>query len=141
MSALEQLSLELYKMQLGDYIKYTGSHKAYLCCVNRLEGPQTDLALYARYLPVKSQADRCFYRDFLKAIPQLGELELHPMVVKEEEDYQGESQQPSELLLVLQHLEHSKLQGRVSQPTAGVVCLFVVFFLFLGHFFPFPRVA
>jgi uncharacterized protein (DUF885 family) len=70
MSALEQLSLELYKMQLGDYIKYTGSHKAYLCCVNRLEGPQTDLALYARYLPVKSQADRCFYRDFLKAIPQ-----------------------------------------------------------------------
>ncbi|KAL3910703.1 MAG: hypothetical protein SGILL_007591, partial [Bacillariaceae sp.] len=66
----EQLSLTLYKMQLADYVKYTTKHKAYLCCVNRLEGPQTDLALYARYLPVKTHNDRLFYRDFLKAIPQ-----------------------------------------------------------------------
>ncbi|KAG7342392.1 DUF885 domain containing protein [Nitzschia inconspicua] len=66
----EQLSLELYKMQLGDYLKYTRAYHAYLCCVNRLEGPQTDLALYARYLPVKTYTDRCFYRDFLQAIPK-----------------------------------------------------------------------
>jgi uncharacterized protein (DUF885 family) len=72
----EQLSLKLYKMQLGDYVKYTTQHKAYLCCVNRLEGPQTDLALYARYLPVKTHEQRCFYRDFLKTIPQqLAEVE------------------------------------------------------------------
>jgi uncharacterized protein (DUF885 family) len=71
----EQLSLELYKIQLDDYIKYN-HHKAYLCCVNRLEGPQTDLALYARYLPTKTYGDRTFYCDFLKAIPtQLTEIE------------------------------------------------------------------
>ncbi|KAL3922841.1 MAG: hypothetical protein SGILL_001985 [Bacillariaceae sp.] len=66
----EQLSLELYKMQLTEYVTYTNKYRAYLCCVNRLEGPQTDLALYARYLPTKTHEDRCFYRDFLKAIPQ-----------------------------------------------------------------------
>jgi uncharacterized protein (DUF885 family) len=71
----ERLSYELYVMQLTDYITYTRKYKAYLCCVNRLEGPQTDLALYARYLPTKSHSDRLFYRDFLKAIPtQLDEV-------------------------------------------------------------------
>jgi uncharacterized protein (DUF885 family) len=71
----EQLSYELYVQQLSDYATYTRKHKAYLCCVNRLEGPQTDLALYARYLPLKTPCDRVFYRDFLKAIStQLDEL-------------------------------------------------------------------
>jgi len=65
----EQLSLKLYETQLTDYVTYTRQHKAYLCCVNRLEGPQTDLPLYARYLPTKTLSDRTFYRDFLKAIP------------------------------------------------------------------------
>jgi uncharacterized protein (DUF885 family) len=71
----EQLSLELYKLQLHDYVTYN-KYKAYLCCVNRLEGPQTDLALYARYLPVKTHTQREFYRDFLSAIPkQLDEVQ------------------------------------------------------------------
>ena len=72
----EQLSHELYKLQLTDYVTYTSKYKAYLCCVNRLEGPQTDLALYAKYLPVKTPENRIFYRDFLKAIPkQLDEVQ------------------------------------------------------------------
>lgn len=72
----ERLSLELYRLQLTDYTTYTKKHRAYLCCINRLEGPQTDLALYARYLPVKTRADREFYRDFLRAIPrQLDEVQ------------------------------------------------------------------
>jgi uncharacterized protein (DUF885 family) len=66
----ERLSYELYRSQLNDYVTYTGKHRAYLCCVNRLEGPQTDLALYARYLPVRTRPDREFYRDFLDAIPR-----------------------------------------------------------------------
>ena len=71
----EQLSHELYVMQLTDYVTYTRRYKAYLCCVNRLEGPQTDLALYARYLPLKKATERQFYRDFLKSIPiQLKEV-------------------------------------------------------------------
>lgn len=49
----EQLSLKLYKMQLGDYVTYNRSFQAYLCCEKRLEGPQMDLTLYERYLPVK----------------------------------------------------------------------------------------
>jgi uncharacterized protein (DUF885 family) len=81
----ERLSYELYVKQLSEYIQYTKLHKTYLCCVNRLEGPQTDLALYARYLPVKTGANREFYRDFLKAIPvQLGEvIELLTQGLKE----------------------------------------------------------
>jgi uncharacterized protein (DUF885 family) len=72
----ERLSHELYVKQLSDYVTYTKKHKAYLCCVNRLEGPQTDLALYARYLPLKTLPNREYYRDFLKAIPkQLGEVQ------------------------------------------------------------------
>jgi uncharacterized protein (DUF885 family) len=66
----EQLSLDLYVKQLEDYTTYTKKHKSYLCCVNRLEGPQTDLALYCRYLPLKTKADREFFRDFLGAIPK-----------------------------------------------------------------------
>ena len=72
----ERLSLDLYVKQLSDYLFYSKKHKAYLACVNRLEGPQTDLPLYARYLPVKTLQNREFYRDFLKAIPkQLGEVQ------------------------------------------------------------------
>ena len=75
LSKEEQLSYELYVEQLSDYVTYTKKHKAYLCCVNRLEGPQTDLALYARYLPLKTSENREFYRDFLRAIPtQLDEV-------------------------------------------------------------------
>mmetsp|Transcript_27843 Transcript_27843/g.61314 ORF Transcript_27843/g.61314 Transcript_27843/m.61314 type:complete len:637 (-) Transcript_27843:2906-4816(-) len=75
LSKEERLSLDLYLEQLEDYTRYTRKYKSYLCCVNRLEGPQTDLALYCRYLPVKTRADREFYRDFLKAIPnQLREV-------------------------------------------------------------------
>ena len=48
----ERLSLKLYTQQLEDYTHYTSLHKAYFCCVNRLEGPQTDLPLYCSYLPV-----------------------------------------------------------------------------------------
>ena len=75
LSADDQLSHKLYVAQLTDYIKYTNDHKAYLCCINRLEGPQTDLPLYARYLPVKTKEDREFYCDFLAGVStQLGEV-------------------------------------------------------------------
>eukprot|EP00934_Nitzschia_sp_Nitz4_P007433 Nitzschia sp. Nitz4//scaffold131_size63436//36746//38748//NITZ4_006277-RA/size63436-snap-gene-0.51-mRNA-1//-1//CDS//3329535274//7423//frame0 len=71
----ERLSYQLYVKQLTDYVHFTPKHKSYLCCVNRLEGPQTDLALYARYLPLKTLSNREYYRDFLKAIPvQLSEV-------------------------------------------------------------------
>lgn len=69
LSTNNQLSYTLYVNQLEDYVKYTKKHKSYLCCINRLEGPQTDLPLYARYLPLKTKAQREFYRDFLKAVP------------------------------------------------------------------------
>ena len=69
LSDADRLSHELYVTQLSDYVRYTRRYKAYLSCVNRLEGPQTDLALYARYLPLGTNADREFYRDFLMAIP------------------------------------------------------------------------
>ena len=65
----DQLSYDLYVKQLTDYCTLTPHHKAYLCCINRLEGPQTDLPLYARYLPVKTAADRAFYVSFCRAIP------------------------------------------------------------------------
>lgn len=67
--AQDQLSYDLYVKQLSDYYAYTPKHKAYLCCINRLEGPQTDLPLYARYLPTKTSKDRAFYIEFVKAIP------------------------------------------------------------------------
>lgn len=71
----DRLSHDLYVKQLQDYITFTPQHKAYLLCVNRLEGPQTDLALYAKYLPLKTSEQRLFYLEFLKAIPtQLSEV-------------------------------------------------------------------
>jgi uncharacterized protein (DUF885 family) len=66
----DKLSYKLYKAQLNDYVTLTPQHKTYLCCVNRLEGPQTDLPLYARYLLLETKPQRLFYRDFLRAIPQ-----------------------------------------------------------------------
>ena len=66
----DQLSYDLYVQQLTDYVTFTPKYKAYLCCVNRLEGPQTDLALYAKYLPVASKEQRQFYSAFLQAIPK-----------------------------------------------------------------------
>jgi uncharacterized protein (DUF885 family) len=71
----QKLTYQLYVEQLSEYVAYTTKHKAYLCCINRLEGPQTDLPLYARYLPIKTFEQREFYRDFLIAIPrQLNEI-------------------------------------------------------------------
>ena len=76
LSPVEQLSWNLYVAQLQDYVRYTKHHKTYLCCVNRLEGPQTDLPLYARYLPTKTRTQREFYCHFLKAIPvQLSQIQ------------------------------------------------------------------
>jgi uncharacterized protein (DUF885 family) len=73
----DQLSYDLYVKQLSDYVHFTPLYKAYLCCVNRLEGPQTDLPLMARYLPLSSPDERFFYLRFLKAIPlQLSEVTL-----------------------------------------------------------------
>jgi uncharacterized protein (DUF885 family) len=66
----EQLSYDLYVAQLEEYVTYTQKYRTFLCCVNRLEGPQSDLPLYARYLKVKTLSDREFYRDFLNAIPK-----------------------------------------------------------------------
>ena len=58
------------------YISYTKKHRAYLCCVNRMEGPQTDLPLYANYLPVKTPEQQSFYKRFLEAVPnQLEEVQ------------------------------------------------------------------
>jgi uncharacterized protein (DUF885 family) len=75
LDAKNQLSYDLYVKQLSDYVTFTPEHKAYLCCINRLEGPQTDLPLYARYLPLKRVSDRDFYLRFLQAIPtQLQEV-------------------------------------------------------------------
>jgi len=75
LSAQDRLSHKLYVAQLTDYVQYTKEHRAYLCCINRLEGPQTDLPLYARYLPVKTKEDRLFYCKFLESVPrQLGEV-------------------------------------------------------------------
>jgi uncharacterized protein (DUF885 family) len=65
----DKLSYDLYVKQLADYVAFTPKYKAYLCCINRLEGPQTDLPLYAKYLPLKTTAERKFYLEFLKAVP------------------------------------------------------------------------
>jgi uncharacterized protein (DUF885 family) len=66
----DQLSLDLYVQQLSDYVEYSPKHMAYLNCINRLEGPQNDLPLYANYLPLKTTEQREFYYKFLCAIPQ-----------------------------------------------------------------------
>ena len=71
----DRLSYELYVNQLTDYVRYTKEHKTYLMCINRLEGVQTDLPLYAKYLPLGTSQEKLFYVNFLKAIPvQLGEV-------------------------------------------------------------------
>ena len=44
-------------------------YRTFLSCVNRLEGPQTDLPLYASYLPMSTQKDVEFYSDFIAAVP------------------------------------------------------------------------
>lgn len=72
------LNYELYVEQLSDYSNYTRHHQAYLCCINRLEGPQTDLPLYARYLQplCVTKKGQQFYLAFLTAIPvQLTEIQ------------------------------------------------------------------
>jgi uncharacterized protein (DUF885 family) len=66
----DQLSYDLYVQQLADYIEYSPKHMAYLNCINRLEGPQNDLPLYANYLPLKTTEQREFYYKFLCTIPQ-----------------------------------------------------------------------
>ena len=66
----DQLSYDLYVQQLSDYIEFSPKHMAYLNCINRLEGPQNDLPLYANYLPLKTTEQRGFYYKFLCSIPQ-----------------------------------------------------------------------
>lgn len=70
LDATDRMSYDLYVGQLTDYVTMTPKHKAYLCCVNRLEGPQTDLPLMARYIPLRTTLQRAFYYRFLSAIPQ-----------------------------------------------------------------------
>jgi uncharacterized protein (DUF885 family) len=70
LNSFDKLSYDLYVKQLTDHVTFTPQHKTYLLCINRLEGPHTDLALYAKYLPLKTKEQREFYVEFLKAIPQ-----------------------------------------------------------------------
>jgi uncharacterized protein (DUF885 family) len=70
LTPLDQLSYDLYVQQLTDYCTFTPKHMAYLNAINRLEGPQNDLILYANYLPLKTKEQRLFYLEFLRAIPQ-----------------------------------------------------------------------
>lgn len=71
----DQLSYDLYIQQLTDYVTFTPKYKAYMCCINRLEGPHTDLPLMAQYIPLKSPQQRLFYLKFLQDIPiQLNEV-------------------------------------------------------------------
>lgn len=64
-----QLTCDLYLAQLEDYVN-NFKYRTFLSCINRLEGPQTDLPLYARYLPMNSASDWAFYSKFIEAIPQ-----------------------------------------------------------------------
>jgi uncharacterized protein (DUF885 family) len=66
----DQLSYDLFVQQLTDYITYSPKHMAFLNCINRLEGPQNDLVLYANYLPLKTKEQREYYYQFLKSITQ-----------------------------------------------------------------------
>jgi uncharacterized protein (DUF885 family) len=71
----DSLSYQLYVKELEDYVNNTSQYRAYLNCVNRLEGPQTDLVLYAKYLPLETQDQLDFYKQFLEGISvQLGEV-------------------------------------------------------------------
>ncbi|GMH59679.1 hypothetical protein TL16_g02881 [Triparma laevis f. inornata] len=62
-----QLSVELYVDQLETYLE-NSKYNSHLSCVNRLEGPQTDLPLYASYLPLNNKSDFDFYLDFLSSV-------------------------------------------------------------------------
>jgi uncharacterized protein (DUF885 family) len=63
-----KLTADLYLDQLTDYVN-NFKHHTFLSCINRLEGPQTDLPLYARYLPMNDASDWEFYKKFVEAIP------------------------------------------------------------------------
>ncbi|GMH94042.1 hypothetical protein TrST_g4058 [Triparma strigata] len=62
-----KLSVELYVDQLETYLE-NSKYQSHLSCVNRLEGPQTDLPLYASYLPLNNKADFDFYLSFLSSV-------------------------------------------------------------------------
>jgi len=64
-----KLTAELYLDQLNDYTN-NFKHRTFLSCVNRMEGPQTDLPLYAGYLPMNTSADYQFFSDFISAVPK-----------------------------------------------------------------------
>jgi uncharacterized protein (DUF885 family) len=66
LSESKRLSVDLYVDQLETYVA-NSKYRTYLCCLNRMEGPQTDLPLYASYLPLKTPADCAFYKAFLAA--------------------------------------------------------------------------
>ena len=63
----KRLSVELFRDQLKTYVD-NAKYESHLGCINRLEGPQTDLPLYASYLPVGTKAEVAFYMDFLSSI-------------------------------------------------------------------------
>lgn len=63
-------SYDLYLQQLHNYVRLVPQHKAYLCCINRLEGPQTDLPYLASVLPLKTSRQRQIYLNFLRSIPR-----------------------------------------------------------------------
>ena len=67
-----RLSVELFVDQLQTYVD-NSPYRTHLQCVNRLEGPQTDLPLYASYLPLNSSADVAFYLDFLSNVAKQNE--------------------------------------------------------------------
>lgn len=70
----DKLCYILYTKQLHEYIE-SFRFKAFLMCINRMEGPQVDLPLYARYLPTRTKSDCLFYKGFLEAISnQLDEV-------------------------------------------------------------------
>ena len=63
----KRLSVELFRDQLKTYVE-NAKYESHLACINRLEGPQTDLPLYASYLPVGTKEEVAFYVDFLSSI-------------------------------------------------------------------------
>jgi len=65
-SESKQLSVELYIDQLQTYVD-NAKFQTYLCCLNRMEGPQNDLPLYASYLPLKTADNIAFYKSFLES--------------------------------------------------------------------------
>lgn len=63
-----KLTAELYVDQLKDYVD-NFHHRSYLMCINRMEGVQTDLPLYASYLPMNTLSDYKFFESFIEAVP------------------------------------------------------------------------